>query len=317
MLKYFLKIFRGKRNFIKFEKMKIKNNSILCFGEVLWDRLPTGTKPGGAPLNVAIHLNAIGLNASLASSIGNDEAGTQLLAFIQDSGLDTALLQVDKMLPTSEVLVHLDASNNATYEICEPVAWDNILLNEKLSEKANQAGLLIYGSLASRNETTRNTLSKLLDTDALKLIDINLRAPYDKKEVVDLLLSRSDIIKLNDIELAQIAEWYSITTKNEKELIRWLSKNYNIEMVCVTKGEKGALIFLNNIFYEHPGFKIRAVDTVGAGDAFLAGLVASLLQNKPPDKALAFACATGAFVASKSGATPKYNMKEINAILAS
>jgi fructokinase len=86
-------------------------------------------------------------------------------------------------------------------------------------------------------------------------------------------------------------------------------------MLCVTKGENGAILYCNGEFYEHPGFKVNAVDTVGAGDAFLAGLIASLLNKKEPADALAFACATGAFVASKAGATPEYDMTEINTIL--
>lgn len=296
--------------------MKIKDNSILCFGEVLWDRLPSGAKPGGAPLNVAIHLNAIGLNASIASSVGNDEAGTELISFIEDSGLSSELIQRSESLPTSEVLVHLDAESNASYEICEPVAWDNIVETSSLIEKVKNSGLLIYGSLASRNETTRKTLLRLLQEDTLKLIDVNLRKPYDKKDVLELLLPKSDIVKLNDIELVEISQWHNVTSTDEEELVKWFADQFMIEMICLTKGEKGALLYTNNTFYEHPGFEIVAVDTVGAGDAFLAGLVASLIQNKTPDKALAFACATGAFVASKAGATPKYDMAEINKILA-
>lgn len=296
--------------------MKIKDNSILCFGEVLWDRLPSGAKPGGAPLNVAIHLNAIGLNASIASSVGNDEAGTELISFIEDSGLSSELIQRSESLPTSEVLVHLDAENNASYEICEPVAWDNIVETSSLIEKVKNSGLLIYGSLASRNDTTRSTLLSLLHENTLKLIDVNLRKPYDKKDVLELLLPKSDIVKLNDIELVEISQWHNVTSTNEKELVKWFANQFKIEMICLTKGEKGALLYANNKFFEHPGFKIKAVDTVGAGDAFLAGLVASFIQNKTPDKALAFACATGAFVASKAGATPKYDMAEINKILA-
>ena len=295
--------------------MKLKNNSILCFGEVLWDRLPSGAKPGGAPLNVAIHLNAIGLNASIASRVGNDEAGAELTRFIKESGLSTDLIQVDQSLPTSEVLVHLDAQNNASYEICEPVAWDNILPNKPLLEKAKNSGLLIYGSLASRNETTRNTLLQLLQENALKLIDVNLRKPYDKKDVLELLLPKSNIVKLNDIELVEITRWHNKTSQDEKELVKWFAKQFEIEMLCLTKGENGALIYIDDTFYEHPGFKVKAVDTVGAGDAFLAGLVASFLLNKAPEDALAFACATGAFVASKEGATPVYDMQEIVHIL--
>ncbi|WP_297094618.1 carbohydrate kinase [uncultured Draconibacterium sp.] len=295
--------------------MNITNKEILCIGEVLWDRLPSGAKPGGAPMNVALHLNAIGLDAAIASSVGNDDAGKQLIDFLKNSGVDTSLIQTDEKLPTSEVLVHLDENNNASYEICEPVAWDNIQLTDELAKKAQNSGLIIYGSLASRNQTTRETLLKLIDNDAVKLIDVNLRQPYDKQDVLELLLAKSDIVKLNDDELRVFAGWNGIEGKTEEELIKWFVQHYKVEMLCVTRGDKGAAMFHKNKFYEHPGFKVNAVDTVGAGDAFLAGLVAAFLQKKSPKEAITFACATGAFVASKAGATPEYDMNEIQAIM--
>lgn len=295
--------------------MKINNKKVLCIGEVLWDRLPSGAKPGGAPMNVALHLNAIGQEVSIASRVGNDQAGRELVSFLESSGLKTDLIQVDEELPTSEVLVHLDEKNNATYEICEPVAWDNLQLTDSLAKQALNAGLLIYGSLASRKAQTRETLTKLLENEAVRLIDVNLRKPYDKKEIVEPLLEKSDIIKLNDDELAVFASWNDKTGLDEKELVKWLASHYGAGLICVTKGQNGALLFAEGQFYEHPGFKITTVDSVGAGDAFLAGLIAALFQDKPYDDALAFACATGAFVASKAGATPKYDMDEINGIL--
>ncbi len=295
--------------------MKIRNKEILCFGEVLWDCLPSGAKPGGAPMNVALHLNAIGLDVAIASSVGNDEAGAELKKFLEGAGMSTSYVQIDEELPTSEVLVHLDENNNATYEICEPVAWDNIKFTDSLKVKAKSSGLMIYGSLASRNTQTRETLMSLLDFEGVKLIDVNFRKPYNSKEVVEKLLEKTDVVKLNDDELAVFAEWYNISNDDENSLVKWFVSKYNIKMLCVTKGANGALLYSEGRFYNHPGFKINAVDTVGAGDAFLAGLIASLLNGKDAENALAFACATGAFVASKAGATPKYNMDEINAIM--
>src|SRR5680860_374696 len=250
--------------------MEIKNKQILCIGEVLWDRLPSGAKPGGAPMNVALHLNAIGQNVSIASRIGNDEPGKELKTFLENSGLNTELVQVDEHLPTSEVLVHLDENNNASYEICEPVAWDNLELTDSLMTKARQSGLFIYGTLASRNPLSRETIMNLLDYDAVKLIDVNFRQPYDSKEVVERLLAKTDIVKLNDDELFIFAQWYNKHKHNEQSLIKWFAQQYNLKMVCVTKGDKGALLYCEGEFYEHPGFKVNAVDTVGAGDAFLA-----------------------------------------------
>lgn len=295
--------------------MDIKNNQILCIGEILWDNLPSGAKPGGAPMNVALHLNNIGQNVAIASKIGNDERGQKLVDFLQSSGLNTDLIQVDENLPTSEVLVHLDQSNNATYEICEPVAWDNLTLTDSLVKKAKESGLIIYGTLASRNPESRNTILNLLENELVKLIDVNLRIPFHTREIVEMLLLKSDIVKLNDDELVAIAMWHNKQELDEKSMVTWFAGEYNSEMICVTKGEKGALLYTAGKFYEHPGFKVNAVDTVGAGDAFLAGLIAAIFEGKSYSDALINACATGAFVATKTGATPKYDMDQINQII--
>lgn len=297
--------------------MKIKNNQILCIGEILWDNLPSGAKPGGAPMNVALHLNRIGQKVSISSKVGNDDQGKKLLAFLEDSGLQTDLIQTDETSPTSEVLVHLDENNNATYEICEPVAWDKLVLTDSLLSQAKSSGLIIYGTLASRNPETRHTILQLLENNVVKLIDVNLRQPYDTREIVEQLILKSDIVKLNDEELGVFGQWYNKHKHDEESLVRWFAEEYNSKMVIVTKGDKGALLYSDGEFYEHPGFKVDAVDTVGAGDAFLAGFIAALLEGKTNDKALEFACAAGAFVASKAGATPEYDRKEIEQLLIS
>ena len=289
--------------------------NVICFGEVLWDMLPAGAKPGGAPLNVAIHLKKQGINPILVSKIGNDKNGEKLIDFLEESSLKTNSIQKDYELPTSEVLVHLDENRNASYEICEPVAWDNITIKSEIENAAKTADLIVYGSLASRNKTTRNTLFHILEnSSATKLVDINLRAPYDNRDWIEELLHISDFVKLNDDELIKIANWNSISG-NEEELISWISDNFKCPTICVTRGENGAVLFINNEFYSHPGFKVNAVDTVGAGDSFLASLIASLSQNIQPKKALEKACATGAFVASQSGAVPDYSEKDIELIL--
>ncbi|WP_297087970.1 carbohydrate kinase [uncultured Draconibacterium sp.] len=296
-------------------KIEFEKQEILCVGEVLWDRLPTGAKPGGAPMNVALHLNAIGQKVTVVSSVGNDKAGDDLKLFLEKSGLETTFIQTDSELPTSEVLVQLDANKNATYEICEPVAWDNIHLSESLAQKAQQSGLLVYGSLASRNSKTRNTLLSLLNGNTINLIDVNFRKPYNQQTVVEQLMQQTHLAKLNDEELLTFASWHKQSAENEKDLVKWFSEYYQLQMVCVTKGEKGALLYADGQLFEHPGFKVKAVDTVGAGDAFLAGMIAALFEEKSWEQALAFACATGAFVASKAGATPKYDRREIENIL--
>ncbi len=294
---------------------QIKYNKILCFGEVLWDMLPEGKQPGGAPLNVAIHLKKQGLDPILVSRIGKDAEGERLREFLMAAELDISFLQTDAVLPTSKVIVHFNENGNADYEICEPVAWDNLQYVEGIDNAVVEADLIIFGTLASRTAASRKTLLRLLESSkAVKLLDVNLRPPYDDMILVESLMLKADFIKLNDDELRVIADW---NQKNgtEKELAEWLSKHYNCRLVCVTKGANGALLYYDDNFYAHPGFTVEAVDTVGAGDAFLAGLIAAFSKGLAPEKALDYAAATGAFVASRKGAVPEYTPDDIDAII--
>ncbi len=287
------------------------SRKVLCFGEALWDELPTGRTPGGAPLNVALHLHRLGHQATLAGRVGNDEAGRELIQFMKKSGLSTRLTGLDETLPTSRVLVRLDENRNATYDICEPVAWDALPLTEELIKESEEAGILIYGSLASRNPVTRNTLLRLLDTPAFRIMDVNLRKPYDNQETTGLLLEKADMAKLNEEEMAAIAGWHHRKTGDLKNRMRWLAAHYSLEMVCVTRGHRGALLLAQGEITGHPGYRITAIDTVGSGDAFMAGLVAALLERKSAPEALAFACAAGALTATRAGATPVLTVPEI------
>lgn len=295
--------------------IRVKNQKVLCLGEVLWDMLPSGPVAGGAPMNVAIHMKKFGLDVSMASKVGEDQSGKALVDFIQQAGLDLELIQHDAVLPTSKVLVHLDQNNNATYEICHPVAWDNIQLTNQLKAIGVEAGLIIFGTLASRDAETRKTVLDLLENNCLKLVDINLRQPYDQKDVVETMLHKADIAKLNDEELVVISQWHNKHKHDEKSIISWLAETYQLETIIVTRGDKGAIAYHQNRFYDHPGYVVSAVDTVGSGDAFLAGFVASLFEDKPIPDALAFACATGALVATKRGGTPLYETSEIYDIM--
>lgn len=289
--------------------------TIICFGEVLWDMLPTGHKPGGAPMNVAIHLKRQGLNPLIVSCLGHDADGHKLRTFIQESGLNPDHIQTDDKLPTSRVLVHLDSFKNASYEICEPVAWDNIQFSNNLENLALNADLIVFGTLAMRNENTRNTLLKFIEkSPAKRFLDVNLRPPFDKREVVEQMLFLADFAKLNDDELKIIAGWNQ-KAGTEKELIHWFSEFYSCSLVCVTRGANGAALLVGNQLFEHPGFQVQAVDTVGAGDSFLAGLIARLSDGISPDKALEYACATGAYVASHHGAVPGYSVRDIELLI--
>jgi fructokinase len=293
-------------------------NKILCIGEILWDLLPEGAKAGGAPMNVAIHLKKFGLDVSFAGRIGDDLLGNNLKEFLKQQGLDTELLQVDEKSPTSTVVVHLEsAGNNVRFEIVDNVAWDRITLTEELKNAANEADVIIYGTLASRHSITKRTILDILKrNNCLKLLDVNLRAPFYNKEVVEELLKRASVVKLNSDEIKIICGWHD-KNYEEKQMAQWLSEKYHCELICVTRGAAGAFIYRKGQFFEHPGFKVDVKDTVGSGDAFLAGFIAKYLSGVSPDKSLEYACATGALIATMAGATPTYSQDEIQKIIES
>jgi fructokinase len=291
---------------------------ILCVGEALWDLLPEGAKAGGAPMNVALHLKKFGVEVRFAGRIGDDHLGNDLKNYLEQQGLDTGLLQVDDKFPTSTAEVHLGSDgNNVRFEIVDNVAWDRIKLSEELKNAANKADVIIYGTLASRHSVTRRTILSILKSNScLKLIDVNLRAPYYNKEVVEKLLESASIAKLNNDEIKVIAGWYG-KNYSEKELAQWFSEKYHCEIICVTRGAAGALIYSHGQFLEHSGFKVDVKETVGSGDAFLAGFLAKYLSGESLDISLEYACATGALVATMIGATPTYKQSEIQKIIKS
>jgi len=286
------------------------NQQVLCFGEVLWDTLPEGKTPGGAPMNVAIHLKQQGIHSTMASRIGSDEAGRELIQFLRVHDLYSDLIQEEEKLPTCVVGVELDEKRQATYTIPYPVSWDNIQPDPALLEAANKASVIVFGSLASRAETTRNTLMELLKNDALKVFDVNIRAPHFEMDNLKILGGMSNIIKMNSEELDMLAGT-ELAHLSQKEKISFLADYMGVGTLCITRGDSGAIALIEGVFYEHPGFKIDVLDTVGAGDAFLAAFIAGTLQAESPNAILQKACAVGAFVASHRGANPGYDLQKI------
>src|SRR4051812_13334193 len=135
--------------------------SVACFGEMLWDVLPTGRQPGGAPLNVAVHLHNFGLDAQIISRIGHDDLGTELLAFVASKSISTRYVQRGETHLTGVVKANVSNSLEVTYQIVQPVAWDYIQYNAGLSELVQTAEAFVFGSLAARHAPSRETLYRL------------------------------------------------------------------------------------------------------------------------------------------------------------
>lgn len=288
--------------------------NIICFGEVLWDILPETRQVGGAPLNVAFHLQSLGCTATIISKVGDDDLGRELLEFVVERGLDVSFIQHGKTHLTGVAKANVSDSNEVTYKILQPVAWDYIETTDAMLAKNNEADAIIFGSLASRSEITFDTLKTLLLTASYKVFDVNMRSPYDSSEIINELMQVADFIKLNEVELATIAQRMGLSG-GEEEQIKAICNAYNAEVICVTKGENGATLYKEGIFYHHPGFPITVTDTIGSGDAFLSALVYKLLSNHSPKDSLAYACALGSLVATKRGGTPKILNEQISEFL--
>jgi len=286
--------------------------NFLCFGEVLFDVLPDKRVVGGASLNVAIWLHRLGNRVKMLSAVGEDGLGKELLSFISNQGLDTTLIEAHKTLPTSTVNVKLTTEGIATYTIEQPVAWDEISLSDTVRKISDCATYLIYNSLTVRSKTSRNTLFRLLESKAYKVLDVNLRPPHYDRETLIKLMQAADFIKFNEEEILEIAAYFKPGVQGLREAVLLVSEQTKTNTICVTLGGDGVLLYKDKKFYSFGGFKVTVKDTIGAGDSFLAALLSQLHQQAPVEKALRYACALGALVASKEGAVPEINLIEID-----
>lgn len=289
--------------------------NIVCFGEVLWDIFPNHEKIGGAPLNVANRLKSFENNVSIISRVGVDERGDKILRLFKENRVDVQALQIDQQHKTGEVKVMLNEKGSASYDIMFPRAWDKIELTDVSRAITKKSDAFIFGSLVAREDISRNTLFELLKLATYKIFDINLRPPYYTMEVLKVLMSQADFIKFNDDEIFEIADELNSNQKSLEQTILFMAKETNTKAICVTKGRHGAILYYNEIFYYNSGYKIQVVDTVGAGDSFLASIVNQLLKGIHPQESLNFACAVGALVASSEGANPLLLRAQIDAFI--
>lgn len=295
--------------------MKDHQASVICFGETLWDIFPSGKTAGGAPMNVALNLHKLGIDVKMISRMGDDKLGEELYTYLKSNGVDTSLIQQDKQHATGVVQVKLDNQKNATYDIIFPSAWDFIDCNPEIDNVIDKSCHLVFGSLACRHENSYQTLVKILKKAKHRVFDVNLRFPYYTWDLIETLLHEADSVKLNDQELMIISDWMDCKDMNTDSVCRKLMRDYKIDQLILTLGEKGAMVFYKDKIFTHHGFKVEAVDTVGSGDAFLAAFLACQIKGKDIAESLEFACAAGSYVVTQQGANPLYEEKQVREFL--
>jgi len=285
---------------------------IICFGEVLWDVFPTYKKIGGAPLNVAVRLQSFGNDVSVISKVGVDDDGENIVKFLKEKKVGIKYVQKDVSYKTGSVSVVLDEGGSASYTIDFPRAWDYIDVEEQAVLEVQKSDTFIYGSLAARNNYTKKSLFTFLSDAHFKVFDVNLRAPHYNQELLIDLMNVADFIKFNDEELFEIAQYLGSNYQSIEENMQYISSKTNTSKICVTRGGDGAVLLYKGQFYDHKGYAVEVVNTVGAGDSFLASLIHCLLNGDHPNNALDVACAVGGLVAKSEGANPELSIEEIN-----
>jgi len=278
---------------------------VIGLGELLWDDFPDGKRAGGAPANVAFQANQLGCQGLVASRIGTETSGDELLDELTGRNLDVSLIQRDPDHPTGRVTVELRQGIPA-YQIHEDVAWDYLELNDELRSAMSQAAAVCFGTLAQRNAVSRTTIQEavaLTSKDCLRVYDVNLRQRFYQSGWIRTSLQLANIVKLNDEEVHELGPILGLP-EDEKEFALNLCHLFGTQIVCITRGAEGCLIVTKTESHEIPGRPVKVADTVGSGDAFTAAFITGQLKGWSLARSGEFANRVGGMVASRQGAMP-------------
>ena len=305
-----------------------KDNSprplVVGLGELLWDLFPRGKQLGGAPANFAYITALLGDCSVVASRVGDDHLGQEALWHLKSNGLNITHVQRDTQHPTGTVKIEVDTKGQPEYHIVENVAWDFMEFSEEWISLARSTHAVCFGSLAQRCAVSRATIKAFLSampSFAVGIFDVNLRQSYFSSEILRDSARFAKALKLNHEEFPRFLDLMQCPLKNSDRTdvtaARWLCKEFGIQLVCITRGSNGSLLATASSQNEHPGFRVKIADTVGAGDAFTATMVHHALRGSSLSAINAAANRMGAWVASQEGAMPPADpeiLKEVRAI---
>ncbi len=282
---------------------------IVGLGELLWDILPDGKKLGGAPANFAFHAAQLGYEAWAVSAVGHDANGDEILDRLAKLPMKHHIQRPP--YPTGTVEVTMKGAI-PSYKICEGVAWDHIAWDETMAELAPRTRCVVFGTLAQRNEISRNSIRKFLSNmpqeNTLRIFDINLRQNYYNAEIIEESLQLCNAFKINDEEVGILQKLLPDLPDTMLDCARYFVKKYQLRYLILTCGKAGSYLFRaedvdNHSFVPTPDSPV--VDTVGAGDSFTASLAAALLSEVCSlQEAHQFATDVATFVCSQKGAMP-------------
>lgn len=285
---------------------------VFVFGEVLFDCFPERELPGGAPFNVAHHLlwlgRAQGIFPTLISRIGKDARGKRLRALIEAAGLIPDGIQQDPEHPTGTVQVSELPSGGHEFEIRPDQAWDFIQADARVLESSTDPEWLYFGTLAQRAGSHVALRSMVQTYHTRGFLDVNLRDPWVREDVLRWSLQHAEVVKVSEAELLRIAVLFGYVSATALQLGERLIHEFDISQLLVTNGEQGAWLLTSRGEYAHTspsGNAPTVVDTVGAGDAFAAIYWLGLILDWPKQQALDRAHAFAVQICGLRGAIPE------------
>lgn len=286
------------------EASAMKKYVIAGIGELLWDVLPGGEVLGGAPINFAYHVTALGACGIAISTIGEDQRGEKALAILAAHGLDTTTISVQSEYETGYVSALVDSTGVATYTFPDEVAWDHLQINTHAKALTGNLDALCFGTLAQRSAQSRQAIAAYVAAQAkhtLRVYDVNLRQNFYSREILLSSLALADIVKLSDEEMPVIAKMLGLHG-DSRAVLTALVADFSLKMAVFTRGGTGSLLMTSTESSDHPGISATVVDTIGAGDSFTAAAVLGFLQGRSLDDINERANRVAAFVCSRHGA---------------
>lgn len=307
----------------------------VAIGELLWDLLPTGARLGGTTTNFAVLSARLGEFSALVSCVGDDELGREALERLcllavdpaTDSyartHLDLSCVQTSSELPTGTVAVTLSDEGRPRYDIVTPVAWDAITPSPALLKLAASASSICFGTLAQRHAVSQESIRSFIAAarpGCVRVCDLNLRKPFCNEAILKWSLAHADVIKVSDEELPEVGHLLGdsilatgLPSHDGDELTHAAGKAAEVllrlapqcRLVAITLGPHGSFLADRFGTHRHHGIRVKVVDTIGAGDAFTAGMVHAYMRRASLAQISNVANLCGSYVASQPGATPK------------
>lgn len=284
---------------------------ITSIGEILFDVYPDKKRIGGAPFNFIYHIINLTGSGNFISRIGDDDLGNEIISYLKDKKIPLNYIQIDTKHPTGAAKPSLNDSKIPEWEIMTERAYDFIVLQKEikilLEEKTD---CLYFGTLAQRGDKSRKTIQSLFNKNLKYFCDLNIRQNFYSREIIKSSLEAANVLKLNEDELKLVNQLILNDDYEIEKTSKKLKHDFNIDLLCVTQGEDGAILFDMNNKHEYRS-KINQseiVDTVGAGDAFASILCIGYLENWDIEKINVTASKFASEIIKINGALPGNNL---------